>query len=128
VGEINRHPNITCSVGSRDQAAVLADEFPKGQNQLSHRLAVEDEGLQTNPGLRVLEHVVDHRVDVAAVDIDVSSGPEAGLKQRVDGAAITIYYVGEVLLVRRITPAFPDGIEHHDLHQKRSDAKPRAAG
>jgi hypothetical protein len=38
--------------------------------------------------------VVDHCVDVAAVDIDMSSGPEAGLKQRVGGAAITIYDVG----------------------------------
>ena len=76
--EINRHPNISGSVGSRDQAAVLADEFPKGQNQLSYRLTVEDEGLQTNLGLRALEHMVDHRVDVAAVDIDVSSASLAG--------------------------------------------------
>ena len=33
VREINCHPNITCSVRSRDQAAVLADELPKGQKQ-----------------------------------------------------------------------------------------------
>ena len=102
---------------------MLADELPKGQNQLSHRLTVEDEGLQTNLGLRALEHVVDHCVDVAAVDIDMSSGPEAGLKQRVDGAAIAIYDVGKILLVRRIAPAFLDGVDHHDLHQKRSDAE-----
>ena len=57
---------------------MLADEFPKGQNQLSHRLTVEDEGLQTNLGLRAFEHMVDHRVDVAAVDIDVSSASLAG--------------------------------------------------
>jgi hypothetical protein len=102
VREINRHPNIACSVRSSDQAAVLADERPKGQDQLCHRLTVEDEGLQTNLGLPVLEHVVDHRVDVAAVDIDMSSGPEAGLEQRVEGAAITIDDVGEILLIRRI--------------------------
>jgi hypothetical protein len=81
---------------------VLADERPKGQNQLSHRLTVEDEGLQTNFGLPVLEHVVDHRVDVAAVDVDMSSGLEAGFEQRVEGAAITIDDVGEILLIRRI--------------------------
>ena len=102
---------------------MLADELPKGQNQLSHRLTIEHEGLQANLGLPVLEHVVDHRVDVAAVDIDMSSGPEAGFKQRVEGAAITIYDVSEILLIRRIAPAFLDGVHHHDFHQKRSDAE-----
>src|SRR5262249_56403116 len=95
----------------------------KGQNQLSHGLTVEDEGLQTNLGLTVLEHMVDHRVDVAAVDVDMSSGPEAGLEQRVEGAAITIDDVGEILLIRRIAPAFLDRVDHHDLHEKRSDAE-----
>jgi hypothetical protein len=89
---------------SRDQSAVLADEFPEGQDQLSHRVAVEDERLQTNRGLPILEHVIDHRVDVAAVDIDMSGRPEAGLEQRVDRAAITIDDVGEILLVRRSRP------------------------
>jgi hypothetical protein len=87
------------------------DELPKGQDQLSHRLPVEDEGLQTNLGFPVLEHVVDHRVDVAAVDGDMSGGPEAGLEQRVDGTAIAIDDVGEILLVRRIAPAFLDGVD-----------------
>jgi hypothetical protein len=123
VREINRHPKITCSIGSRDHAAVLANELPEGKNQLSHRLTIEDEGLHPNLGLPVVEHVVDYRVDVAAVDIDMSSGPEAGLKQGVDGAAITIDDVGEILLARRIASAFLDGVDHHDLHQKRSDAE-----
>jgi hypothetical protein len=56
---------------------VLAYERPKRQDQLSHRLTVEHESLQTNLGLRALEHVVDHRVDVAAMDIDMSGRPEA---------------------------------------------------
>ena len=51
------------------------------------------------------------------------SGPEAGLEQRVEGAAITIDDVGEILLIRRIAPAFLDGVDHHDLHEKRSDAE-----
>ena len=102
---------------------MLAGEPPKGQNQLSHRLTVEDEGLQTNFGLTVLEHVIDDRVDVAAVDVDMSSGPKAGLEQRVEGAAITIDDVGEILLIRRIAPAFLDGVEHHDLHEKRRDTE-----
>ena len=81
---------------------MLADQRPKRQNQLSHRLTVEGEGLHADCGLPVFEHVVDHRVDVAAVDIDMSSGPKAGLEQRVEGAAITIDDVGEILLIRRI--------------------------
>src|SRR5262245_27089352 len=76
IGKINHHPNITCCVRSRDQAAVLADELPKRQNQLSHRLTVEHEGLHPNLGFSVLEQMVDHRVDVAAVDIDMPGGPE----------------------------------------------------
>src|SRR5262249_21228157 len=123
VREIDRQANFTCRVRSRDQAAVLADELPKRQDQLSHCLAVEDEGLQTNRGLPVLEHVVDDGVDVAAVDIDMAGRREAGLEQCVDGAAITVDDVGEILLIRRITPAFLDGVDHHDLHQKRSDAE-----
>src|SRR5262245_50470599 len=35
VREINRRPGITCSVASRDQAAVLAHELPKGPNEFS---------------------------------------------------------------------------------------------
>ena len=76
-------------------------------------MTVEDEGLQTNLGLPVLEHVVDHRVDVAAVDIDMASGPEAGLEQRVDRAAIAVHDVGEILLVRRIT--VPKGAGPHPV-------------
>ena len=68
--------------------------------------------------------MVDHRVDVAAVDIDMSSRPEAGLEQRVDRGAITIYDVGEILLVRQIAPAFLDGVDHHHLQQQRSETEP----
>ena len=86
-------------------------------------MTVEDEGLQTHLRLPVLEHVVDHRVDVAAVDIDMSGGRETGLQQRVDGAAVAVHDMGEILLVRRIAPAFLDGVEHHHLHQQRGDAE-----
>ena len=123
VREIDRHPDIARAVRARDQAAVLADERPQRQNQVSQRLTVEDEGLQTHLRLPVLEHVVDHRVDVAAVDIDMSGGRETGLQQRVDGAAVAVHDMGEILLVRRIAPAFLDGVEHHHLHQQRGDAE-----
>jgi hypothetical protein len=86
-------------------------------------LTVEHEGLHPNLGLPAHEHMVDHRVHIAAVDIDMSSRPEAGLKQRVDGAAITIYDVGEILLIRQIAPAFLDGVDHHHLEQQRSETE-----
>jgi hypothetical protein len=125
VREIDRHPRLACFAGSRDQAALLADERPKGSNQVSHRMTVEHEGLQPNLGRPADEHMIEHRVDLATADIDVSGRPEARLEQCVDRGAIAIDDVGEILLVGQIAPAFLDGVDHHHLQQQRSE--PEAA-
>jgi hypothetical protein len=104
VREIDRHPRLACFARSRDQAAVLADERPKRPNQVSHRVTVEREGLQPNLGRPADKHMVEHRVDVAAADIDMSGRPEARLEQRVDRGAIPIDDVGEILLVSKSRP------------------------
>ena len=88
VRKINRYSNIARWVRSCDQAAVLSNELPQGKNEFAERLAVECESLQTNRRLAILDHMVDHRIDVAAMDLDMSGGLEARIKQRMNRPAI----------------------------------------
>jgi hypothetical protein len=53
-----------------------------------------------NHRLSGLNHTINHRVDIAAMHIDGSDWPEAGLEQGVKWGAVAVYDVDEILFVR----------------------------